>query len=137
MHEALRSAWVQFIPGLRAPTFYQPMSLYGGICFGARNSAERRVDRDYSDYLRWHDRSVWAADQAFLLGLAFRLSRRFDLRLEAERAGFSVSSELIRHYTTYRDDYYYTIEEQREDVFKVGWRKTAATGIGVGVGLKF
>jgi hypothetical protein len=133
--EALHSAWAQIIPGVRIPLFYQPLTAYGGIGVGGRNSAEHRVDHDYEDYVRWHDRSVWAADQTFLLGLGFQLSRRFDLTLETQRAGFTVSSELIRRYATYREGSY-ILQERREDVFKVGWRKTAATGIGVGLRLK-
>jgi hypothetical protein len=138
VREALRSAWVQVIPGVRVPLFYEPLAAYGGIGLGGRSSAERRIDQVpgyYNDYTKWHDRSVWAFDQSFTLGLGFELSRRFALDLEASRAGFTVGSEVIRRYTTH-SDYEDPIEEECQSVLRAGWRKTAATGIGVGLRLK-
>jgi len=135
--EALRSAWVQVIPGVRVPLFDWPLTVYGGVGLGGRNSAERRIDHIEPSYgyKDWHDRSVWAFDQSFVLGLGFELTRRLALDLEASRAGFTVSSEVIRRYRTYRD-FADPIQEECQDVFRAGWRKTAATGIGVGLRLK-
>ena len=135
--EALRSAWVQVIPGVRVALFHQSLTAYGGVGLGGRNSAERRTDRiaRHYGYSDWHDRSVWAFDQTFMLGLGFELSRLFVLDLEASRAGFTVSSEVIRRYKTY-SDYGDPIEEECQNVLRAGWRKTAATGIGVGLRLK-
>jgi hypothetical protein len=136
--EALRSAWVQVIPGVRVPLFYEYLTAYGGIGLGGRSSAERRVDQvpsPYRDWTNWNDRSVWAFDQSFILGLGFELSRRLALDLEASRAGFTVAGEEIRRYRTYHDDNY-PYEESYLNVFRAGWRKTAATGIGVGLRLK-
>jgi hypothetical protein len=133
--EWLRSVWVQVVPGVRASLFFKPLTAYGGIGLGGRSSAERRVDHDYTDYTDYHDRSVWAFDQTFLLGLGFELSSRFDINLEGQRPGLTVSSELIRRYQAYHG-WPEPTEGAREDLFRVGWRSSAATGIGIGLRVK-
>jgi len=135
--DALKSVWVQAIPGVRVPLFRQYLSVIGGIGLGGRSSAERRIDNTSSsyDYQDWHERSVWAFDQTFVLGLEFELSSRLGLDLEATRAGFTAGRESRRYYRTYLD-YADPIEETYQDFFQAGWRRTAATGLGVGLHVK-
>jgi hypothetical protein len=135
VRESFQSVWVQAIPGVRVPLFYEPLSAYGGIGLGGRSSAERRVDRDNGDEVDYHDRSVWAFDQTFLLGLAFSLSRRFDINLEVQRPGLTADYRLTRSYRAY-EGWGDPIEGEREDLVGVGWRAPAATGMGVGLRLK-
>ena len=125
---------VQAIPMLRYHSPSVPVSFYAGVGLGGRGSITRRWGYD-SDRRHLRDVASAGADQTFLLGLAFELSRRFDVNVEAERAGFSVSYEVVKTYMWY-SGYGDPLQDDRDDHLNVGWLRSAPTGIGVGLRLK-
>jgi hypothetical protein len=132
----LDGARVQVTPTAMFRTPIDPVSIYAGVGLVARSSLLRHSfwQPDYG-YTTRRDIVTLAADQTFLLGVGFELSRRFGLDVEAERSGFSASYGLTRTYQWY-EGWEEPVEEHRIDDLTIGWRKSAPTGIGVGLRLK-
>lgn len=110
------------------------------MCFGAALGARLQADASWHDYPFYFgyrvtsDRKTWAVDQSFTAGLAFDVSRRIAIDLEAERAGFALAWIAMRKYNTDPDGH--TFVTSREDVYHAGWVNGAPIGLGVGLRVK-
>lgn len=135
-HVSLNGLRAQALPVFRIRMPVDSLFLYGGVGLGGRSLSLRRVywDPRYESTRR-HDLSAWAFDQTFLFGLGFELSHRFGLDIEAERQGFCASYELTSLYHWY-GGFNEPIQDESTDDLNIGWRKSAPTGIGVGLRLK-
>ena len=132
---SLQGVRLQLAPMLRVPTPLPWATVLAGVGLAGNYSLLRRGHWGgfYTDDRR--DVSTTAFDQSFLLGVAFDLSRRLGVNIEAERVGFAVSYAVERNYKWY-EHWSEPIELSRYDDLEVGWRASVPTGIGVGLRLK-
>ena len=135
VRRSMHGVRVELLPLLKLQTPVRVASVFGGIgVSGRRSSLIQRHDVVFYSADR-RDASTNAVDQSFLLGLAFELSPKLGVDIEAERVGFSISrvDERVYHWDR-------RWSEMIETGFSVdvdgGWTKSAPTGIGVGLRLK-
>ena len=126
---------LQAIPMAVVATPLENVAFLFGAGVGGRWQSERLAT--------WHpfywgvpvkERSIWAIDQTFMLGLRLDVSKRFALEVQAEREGLCACLLLAREYTEWRGNL--PVENNRVETFSINWVDAARTGLGIGLRVK-